>query len=262
MKGQVSTFLASNDLHTSVAILDPSGMIVAVNDVWKTFGRRNGLRIPHSGIGADYLQYCQSDEPEMRQFAQNLSALLKGRSDLLTLAYPCHSPTQKRWFVLLAVPLSMGEPAGVALLHVNITGLMLSSIDVQLLRSKFGTKNNVPRAIKNNMISAAFEDTLQTTLSTQPPVRPSPSRRRLRPRSSAGRRKTENGLSAHAQLTKRQLQVLALLGEGKSNKEIAETLTRSPNTVKLHVSAILRCLDLKSRTEAAVLSSTIGQHSR
>ena len=60
-----------------------------------------------------------------------------------------------------------------------------------------------------------------------------------------------------ARLSKRQIQVLRLLGEGKSNKEIAMTLFLSPNTIKLHVSAILERLKLRSRTQAAVLSSTL-----
>jgi DNA-binding CsgD family transcriptional regulator len=58
-------------------------------------------------------------------------------------------------------------------------------------------------------------------------------------------------------LSKRQMDVLRLLGEGKTNKEIAKALGRSPNTVKLHVSAILRLLKLKSRTQAALFASKI-----
>ena len=60
-------------------------------------------------------------------------------------------------------------------------------------------------------------------------------------------------------LSKRQIQVLRLLGEGKSNKEIAMTLFLSPNTIKLHVSAILEHLKLRSRTQAALLSSKLLQ---
>jgi DNA-binding NarL/FixJ family response regulator len=61
-------------------------------------------------------------------------------------------------------------------------------------------------------------------------------------------------------LSKRQIQVLRLLGEGKSNKEIAMALFLSPNTIKLHVSAILERLKLSSsRTQAALLSSTLLQ---
>ena len=62
---------------------------------------------------------------------------------------------------------------------------------------------------------------------------------------------------ARAGLSKRQLEVLKLLGEGKTNAEIAKALFRSPNTIKLHVSAILRQLNLKSRTQAALLASKL-----
>ena len=58
-------------------------------------------------------------------------------------------------------------------------------------------------------------------------------------------------------LSKRQLEVLGLLAEGKTNAEIARALSRSPHTIKLHVSAILRQLNVKSRTKAAFLASAI-----
>ena len=53
------------------------------------------------------------------------------------------------------------------------------------------------------------------------------------------------------------MQVLRLLGEGKSNKQMAKALFLSPNTIKLHVSAILQRLKLASRTHAALLSSRL-----
>jgi len=53
-------------------------------------------------------------------------------------------------------------------------------------------------------------------------------------------------------LTLRQQQILQLLATGKTNGQIAETLAVSPNTVRAHVSAILKRLGLASRTEAAI----------
>jgi DNA-binding CsgD family transcriptional regulator len=58
-------------------------------------------------------------------------------------------------------------------------------------------------------------------------------------------------------LSKRHMEVLRFLGEGKTNKDIAKVLCRSPNTIKLHVSAILRLLKLKSRTQAALFASSV-----
>lgn len=54
-----------------------------------------------------------------------------------------------------------------------------------------------------------------------------------------------------AQLTERQLEVLALMSEGASNKQIARRLGLSEKTVKIHVGAILKTLGAANRTEAA-----------
>jgi NarL family two-component system response regulator LiaR len=55
-------------------------------------------------------------------------------------------------------------------------------------------------------------------------------------------------------LTPRERQVLALLVDGKTNREIAEQLTISPSTARLHVSNILAKLNAANRTEAATLA--------
>lgn len=55
-----------------------------------------------------------------------------------------------------------------------------------------------------------------------------------------------------SELTEREDQVLRLLAQGASNKEIGDTLSVTEKTVKTHVSAILTKLGLKSRTQAAV----------
>lgn len=55
-------------------------------------------------------------------------------------------------------------------------------------------------------------------------------------------------------LTPRQLTVLRLLGEGKSNKQIAYELSLSQETVKIHISAILRKLRVTNRTQATLLA--------
>ncbi len=60
--------------------------------------------------------------------------------------------------------------------------------------------------------------------------------------------------SAMDQLTPREQEILCLLAEGQSNKVIARNLGISDGTVKLHVKAILRKLDVHSRVEAAVIA--------
>ena len=60
------------------------------------------------------------------------------------------------------------------------------------------------------------------------------------------------------QLTKREIEILALLAAGKSNQEIAELLYISAGTVRVHVHTILQKLDVRDRTQAAVLALQKG----
>lgn len=63
---------------------------------------------------------------------------------------------------------------------------------------------------------------------------------------------------ADLQLTERQLQVLALMMQGKNNKTICRTLHLAEPTVKNHVTRILKALQVTNRTEAVVAVNNLG----
>jgi DNA-binding NarL/FixJ family response regulator len=58
-------------------------------------------------------------------------------------------------------------------------------------------------------------------------------------------------------LTDRQNEVMALLAEGMSTKEIARELDRGEGTVKIHLAAIYRALNARNRTEAVILAGRL-----
>ena len=59
-------------------------------------------------------------------------------------------------------------------------------------------------------------------------------------------------------LTPRERQVLVLVAEGRTNREIGDSLFMAEKTASVHVSRILSKLDVRSRTEAAAVAHRLG----
>jgi len=67
-----------------------------------------------------------------------------------------------------------------------------------------------------------------------------------------------HAIDAEVPLTPRELEVLALLAEGASNKLIARRLGISTHTAKFHVGSLLEKLDAVSRTDAVAHAARLG----
>jgi DNA-binding NarL/FixJ family response regulator len=89
------------------------------------------------------------------------------------------------------------------------------------------------------------------TLARDKPSARQPDETRL---ANGGARVTRSDL----RLTERQLDVLALVMQGKSNKAICRVLNLAEATVKNHVTAILRALEVSNRTEAVITVGKLG----
>lgn len=70
--------------------------------------------------------------------------------------------------------------------------------------------------------------------------------------------KSELQAREFAELTERQLEVLALMMLGSSNKTICRLLNLAEPTVKNHVTAVLKALNVSNRTEAVVAANNLG----
>ncbi len=116
-------------LSTHIALLDGSGLILNVNRAWRTFAAENGAT---RGVeeGADYLGVCDAATGESREiaraFAAGIRGVLAGQRSSFEMEYPCHSPTERRWFVGRVSPFVDDGPRGAVVTHQNITARRLA----------------------------------------------------------------------------------------------------------------------------------------
>src|SRR5215208_3880077 len=109
--------------HT--AIVDSSGAIVAVNKAWKRFARDNGADLSKVSEGANYLDVCERATGEQSQYAhsfgEGLRSVLCSREERFAMEYPCHSPTQRRWFVGRVERFANGDSPMAVVAHEKVT---------------------------------------------------------------------------------------------------------------------------------------------
>jgi PAS domain S-box-containing protein len=114
-----------NALSAHIAVLDSSGQIVAVNNAWRRFAQANGLNLPDVGLGANYLDICISAAncgiQEADLAGQGIRSILDRTQTLFHLEYPCHSPTEQRWFALRITGFEYQAQSWAVVAHENIT---------------------------------------------------------------------------------------------------------------------------------------------
>lgn len=124
LRSEQLTRAVLDSLAAHVAVLDRSGTIIATNAAWQRFARENGGLPAKTGVGIDYLTVCRPADGEAAggagEVAVALAGVLRGERGEFCYEYPCHSPTEQRWFLLRASGLGPG-PGGAVLLHVDIT---------------------------------------------------------------------------------------------------------------------------------------------
>ncbi len=114
-----------NALPTHVALLDAQGTIISVNAAWRKFAIANVLQSPGYGVGLNYIEICDhaqgADAAEALQVAAGIRSVLAGAARIFSLEYPCHSPTEKRWFQMAVAPLAETSAHGAVVMHLDIT---------------------------------------------------------------------------------------------------------------------------------------------
>jgi len=123
-------------LSSTICVLNESGAIIAVNRAWKSFrranrrGRHRDIRVisqghEHSGEGANYLEVCDRvvgpEAADAAEFAEGIRSVLRGESELFSKEYPCHSPSEERWFIGRVTRFFTNGLPRVVIEHINVS---------------------------------------------------------------------------------------------------------------------------------------------
>jgi diguanylate cyclase (GGDEF)-like protein len=112
-------------LTAHIAILDAKGNIVAVNRTWREFAKANQGSGSAIEVGANYLSVCDGAYGPCSEGASAVGAgirdVLSGKRKGFSMEYPCHSPTQQRWFVVRVSKFSSEGPTYLVISHEDVT---------------------------------------------------------------------------------------------------------------------------------------------
>lgn len=123
-----------DSLLEHIAIMDKDANIVATNRAWNKFAEDNGASDSRRyAVGANYMDICDpaaKEDEGLRKVITRLHKILNGTINSFTYEYPCHSPDEKRWFLLYATPFILeNQRLGAVVSHINITRRKLAEIE-------------------------------------------------------------------------------------------------------------------------------------
>jgi PAS domain S-box-containing protein len=140
-----------DSLSAHIAIIDETGTIVTVNKAWREFAEANGAAAQNHAEGANYLRACDSatgaHSEEATPFAEGIRSVLSGQREKFELEYPCHSPSERRWYIGRVTQFAADGPLRAVVAHENITQRKLAEESLRESERQF-------RALFENSLDA------------------------------------------------------------------------------------------------------------
>lgn len=268
-----------DSLSAHIAIIDDHGCILETNAAWRNFSRDHSADLSGRGdgginfIGLNYLQICESATGEGARDAKNVAMgirqVIEKKRDEFLYDYPCHSPTGRRWFYMRAIRMADADPVQVIVSHEDITELKLAQEELKrhktILEERNQSMEEVNIALKV-IIEQREKDKADTEKQFLAHLRTLvlPYINKLKAGNLGQKDRTlldivESQLNevinpmiqrldnAGVILTPQEMQVAALVKEGKSTAEIADILFISEATVSFHRKNLRTKLGLKNK---------------
>ncbi|MFC7335546.1 PAS domain S-box protein [Haloferula chungangensis] len=132
-------------LTSHLAVLDEQGVILEVNHAWRDFAEMNDFVGQKWGVGLNYVELCETSTGECAddgKIARGIRDVLSGRAELYECEYPCHSPTEQRWFLMRVTRFQSMGAVRVVVTHDNVTQRRAAEERLRKLAAKLSEANH------------------------------------------------------------------------------------------------------------------------
>lgn len=155
---------ALDALSAHIAILDERGVIVGTNNAWRNFGNENGYQGDADyGVGSNYLHICETamgtNADEAPMIARGIRQILDGKINEFALEYPCHSPTENRWFVVNITRFVWDGQFRLIIAHQNVTPIKEIQIELENTNKRI---NAIIQNVANGIITMDENGLIET----------------------------------------------------------------------------------------------------
>lgn len=126
-----------NSISEHIAVIDDTGNIKYVNQRWSSFGVNNQLKCEGNLVGENYLTVCDNaalvGDVFGKAAAKGIRSVMSEAEPDFYLEYPCHSDTQKHWFMMRVTPFKLRGQCYFVLVHQEVTERKLAEEKVSAL---------------------------------------------------------------------------------------------------------------------------------
>mgnify|MGYP000044141665 CR=1 FL=1 len=134
-----------DSITAHIVVINELGEIQFVNKAWSTFGNNNACVIGDNWKGVNYINECDKASAMGDDFGTQAGAgirrVIENKAENFYFEYPCHSPHEKRWFVMRVTSFSVESGCYFVITHQNITERKLAEQKVRDLARMDGLTN-------------------------------------------------------------------------------------------------------------------------
>lgn len=145
-----------NSMTDHVVVIDEGGVIEFVNKSWLMFGHNNASIAGSDWKGVNYIKECDKASARGDKFGleagNGIRSVIEKKQAIFYFEYPCHSPAEKRWFMMRVSSFEMEDKNYFVIAHQNITERKLAEEAVRELAGLDSLTNMANRRTFDNFL--------------------------------------------------------------------------------------------------------------